>query len=97
MPVIDFAVPLPAAGANAILTFEFADLEKLQAKIGPGYANKIAAGLNADDPAIIRDTLAIGVKGGDPEAALNGMPLDAIKAAVMDALTLRLAGKTADA
>jgi hypothetical protein len=93
MSEASFAVPLPAAGANAILAFEFADLEKLEADLGVGYVAKIMKGLNEDDTAIIRKCALVGVRGGDPLAALDGMSLDTLKAAIGDALTRRITGK----
>lgn len=90
---INFNVPLPSAGEGALLTYAFADLEALEKHFKSGYVQTIGKGLNADETAVLRKCLEIGVKGGDFEAALRTAPVDVLKGAVRDALTLRLTGK----
>lgn len=88
----DLAIPFPEAGNLAILSFEFNDFLALEEKYGDEYVKTIFAGLDRSNAAMIRDVLAIGLKGGDITAALGAVPVDVIGARIADALYLRLKG-----
>lgn len=88
----EFAIPFPEAGTHAILIFEAADFLKLEEAYGDGYVAAIFAGLDRTDVKVIKNCLNVGIKGGDPAAALNAAPLDEIGTRIADALYLRMKG-----
>lgn len=94
MSKINFAIPFPEAGENAILTYDFNDLKALQDALGEEYVRDVYRGLDASRIPIIETAMRIGIKGGDYEAAMRNVAVSDLTGRIADALTLRLRGKT---
>lgn len=90
---MDFSVKLPAAGENAIIEFGFDELLKLETEFGEDYLARVVVALDKRTPSVISKVILIGLKGGDPEAALRKMSLEDLAGALADGIWLRVKGR----
>lgn len=94
-------IRIPEAGADAILTFSYDDLERLGVEAERrgsknGWWRDALTALDEMDVPAIRRLLIVGLKGGDPDAALRALPVMEIAGRVLDALMYRVWGRSAE-
>lgn len=90
-----FDVDLPEAGAGAVLRFNMAKLEVLEAIYGPTYFSVVLEGLQGSRISVLSKCLEIATVGGDWKAALSaGLTVEALSERVLDALLGLIRGKT---
>lgn len=92
-----YPVKVLEAGQGAILDFTLDDMETLDAEAGDeGWFRDALAALDRGDIKAIRRLAVVGIKGGDPDAALRALPVMDLAQLILDAMMLKMYGRTAD-